>query len=101
MNHGVTAFDVVEHHRRRTRRAEQRANALEHVRNRLERLLAITLRAACGPDHDPVALLHVIERIDDLAQHPGADYDQLAQLLRDTAPRPSNQGPKQEAPAAA
>lgn len=78
-------FDPLDHHRQRTRRAEQHAHALEHVRQRLERLLAITLRAAAGNDCDPLTLLKVIERIDEEAQKPGADYDQLAQLLRDTA----------------
>ena len=76
-------FDIVAHHRARTRRAEARADALEHVRRRLERLLAIALRAAAGNDCDPVVLLTVIERIDEESQRPGADYEELALLLRD------------------
>lgn len=78
-------FDIVAHHRARTRRAEARCAALEQVRNRLERLLAITLRAAAGNDCDPNVLLAVIEHLDAEAQKPGADYDKLAQLLRDAA----------------
>jgi len=80
-----TGFDIVEHHRRRTRQAEARADALDAVRHRLERLLAIALRAAAGNECDPAVLLSVIEEIDRKAQEPGADYDQLAQLLKETA----------------
>ena len=79
-------YDPIQHHRQRTRAAEARAHALEQVRNRLERLLAITLRAAAGKDCDPLVLLKVIEEIDERAQKPGADWDELAALLRDTAP---------------
>lgn len=88
-------FDIIQHHRDRTRRAEARAAMLEHIQARLERLLAITLRAAAGNDCDPLTLLKVIERLDEEAGKPGADYDKLAQLLHD----PSSDGPKQEAAA--
>jgi hypothetical protein len=58
---------------------------LEQLRDRLERLLAITLRAAAGPDVDPLVLLAVIEDIDERARRPGISDDELAQLLREVA----------------
>lgn len=80
-------FDLAAHQRQRIRALERDNAHLEHVRQRLERLLALTLRAAAGNDCNPLVLLAVIERIDELAQKPGASYDELAQLLRDTDPQ--------------
>jgi hypothetical protein len=82
---GVTprTFDAIEHHRQRTRRAEARADGLEQVRQRLERLLALTIRVAAGNDVDPVTLLQAIERMDDLAHQD--ELQQLTELLRGQA----------------
>lgn len=95
--HGVNhQFDLARHQRERLRSLERHNAALEQVRRRLERLLAITLRVAAGDDCDPHTLLRVIEQLDQEAER-GRTIDELAQLLRETAP--SIEGRKQEAAA--
>jgi len=80
-------FDLATHHRQRTRRAEARADGLERHRQRLERILAIALRVATGDGHDadPLALLKVIEELDQTMQRDERSIDDLARLLRATA----------------
>lgn len=56
---------MLTHHRRRTRKAEARAETLEQINDRLYRLLALALLAACtGRNLDPATLLAVIEDIE-------------------------------------
>ncbi len=59
-------FDVVGHHRKRTRVAEGRADMLERERAKLERLLVLALRVAVGNECEPLDLLRVIEELDRL-----------------------------------
>lgn len=84
----VAGFDIVQHHRERTREAERRAEHLERERSRLERLLALALRVATadGKDADPLALLSVLEELDRAVEQDAAEIDELVQLLRDTDP---------------
>ncbi len=88
----ATGFDVVAHHRTRTRRAEARADGLERHRQRLERILAVALRVATGDgrDADSLALLKAIEATLDLAETlPEHGTDPFVRLLRETDPDPS------------
>ena len=86
------AFDVVEHHRKRTREAERRADHLERRRAELERLLAVCLDVACGHTGvKPLAMLAVLEemlvQVDEIRALPERkSIDELAQLLRGTDP---------------
>ena len=80
----MSTFDVVAHHRERTRRSELRAEALDRQRVRLDRLLALALRVAAGQHCDPLVLLRVLEQMLDVAD--ATDVDELVQLLRDTDP---------------
>ncbi len=78
-------FDLATHQRERIRSLERHNQHLEHVRQRLERLLAIALKAAAGNDCDPQVLLRVIEQLDAEAER-GRSLDELAQLLQETDP---------------
>ena len=82
----ATGFDIVRHHRERTRGAERRAEHLERERSRLERLLAIALRAATADNVEPLSLLAGLEDLDRAVEQDAAEIDELVQLLRDTAP---------------
>jgi hypothetical protein len=76
---GSQAFDITQHHRDRTRRAEQRADGLERQLAHAIRLLAITAAAAT---HDPIGYLQKLDK-------PEPTIDELAQLLRETNPAPA------------
>ena len=82
-------FDVVAHHRRRTREAERRADMLEHERAKLERLLARALQIAAGTESEPLVLLAVLEEIDRLVAKPAPTIEELVLVLRETDPDPS------------
>jgi hypothetical protein len=86
-------FDLVAHHRERTRKAEQRNAFLEAQNAKLYRLLALAVRIASndGRDCDPTVLTAAIEELDTLtlaetARGPGPSIDQLGELLRATDP---------------
>jgi hypothetical protein len=70
------SFDITQHHRDRTRRAEQRADGLERELANAIRLLALTAAAATS---DPIGYLQQLDK-------PEPTIDELAQLLRETAP---------------
>ena len=82
------AFDLGQHHRERTRRAEARAEHLERERVKLERLLAVCLDVACaGTGTKPLALLALLEemlaQVDEIRSLPSTD--DLLTLLRETS----------------
>lgn len=79
-------FDVAQHHRDRTRRAEQRANMLEAELAKTIRLLGLAVQVAAGDEADPVTLLRVLEQLDAQPTRTEPTIDDLAQLLRETAP---------------
>lgn len=76
-----SSFDVIEHHRHRTRRAEARADGLQRELDNAVRLLTLTARVAAGHDCDPITLLQILEPM----TRPEPSVDELAQLLRDVA----------------
>jgi hypothetical protein len=83
----VTEFDIVAHHRERTRRAEQRADGLERHRDHLERLLLVTAQVAAGQDCNPLVLLRaILEMVDtaDALPPPGRTIEDDLALLRET-----------------
>ncbi len=83
---GRRPFDLIAHHRDRSRRAEARADGLARELAKALRLLGLALQVAAGNECKPSALLQMLERIDELAQKPGRSIDDLAVLLRETAP---------------
>lgn len=82
----MSSFDVVSHHRRRTRLAEGRASGLELQLAKACRLLGLAVQVAAGDECEPTALIQVLEMLDERAQSPGASIDELVALLRDTDP---------------
>ncbi len=54
-------FDLIQHHRARTRTAEARADALERIQARLVQVLKLAVLVAAGDDCDPRVLLRVLE----------------------------------------
>jgi len=82
----VSSFDILEHHRRRTRLAEGRANGLELQLAKALRLLGLALQVAAADECGPNVLLRALERVDEIGQRPGASIDDLAALLRATDP---------------
>lgn len=85
---GVSGFDLVDHHRRRARRAEQRADHLERVNAKLWRLLADAAVLIAGPDVDPLVAVRVLEGMDEIRGDRRRAWtdDELVQLLRATDP---------------
>ena len=81
----MSGFDVVQHHRRRTRQAEARADMLERERAKLERLLGLALEVAAGNECKPLVLLRALEVLDRAAET-GEPSAELVQLLRQTDP---------------
>ncbi len=85
----MSNFDLIAHHRRRTRAAERRADTLELQRAKLERMLALAVRVASadGRDCDPLVLVEMIEELDRLTlDPPEPTIGELVVLLRDTDP---------------
>jgi len=84
----ASPFDIVQHHRKRTRRAEGRADGLERELAKALRLLGLAVTTAAGEDCDPLTLLRVLEAHDAEMQRPrrGPSIDELVQLLRETDP---------------
>ncbi len=82
----MSSFDLLEHHRRRTRQAEGRANALETQLAKALRLIGLAVQVAAGDECEPIALLQVLEQLDERAQNRGASIDDLAAILRATDP---------------
>lgn len=85
----ATTFDVVAHHRARTRKAEQRTAFLEAANESLIRKLALAVRIAAGQDCDAAVLMAAIEQMDELAQRAperGLSTDELLEVLRETDP---------------
>ena len=84
----MRAFDPVQHHRRLTRLAEARADALDRHRVRLERLLALALNVATANEREcpNTQLLVALEELDAAVDRPGPTIDDLVALLRKTDP---------------
>lgn len=83
---GAPRFDIVDHHRQRTRRAEARVDALERHRDQLQRILILALQMAVSNSGvNPLELLAVLEDADREIEKPKLS-DNLVRLLRETAP---------------
>jgi hypothetical protein len=82
----VSGFDVVAHHRERTREAERQADMLARELDKAVRLLALAVRAAAGDEADPATVLRVLEELDGLVQRPEPTVDDLIALFRETDP---------------
>ncbi|MEO5577280.1 MAG: hypothetical protein ABIR67_10270 [Gaiellaceae bacterium] len=80
------SFDLLEHHRRRTRTAEGRADGLARELAKADRLLALALRVAARNECDPLVLLCVLERADEIARSAVPTTVVLVTLLRETDP---------------
>ena len=80
-------FDVVGHHRARTRRAEAHADSAERQRDKLERLLILALDVATGNGErcDRLVLLGLLEELDEALQRPCIDEERVLELLRRAA----------------
>ena len=79
-------FDVIQHHRARTRAAEARADMLEREREHLRRVLRLTLVVAVGTECEPLTLLRLID-VAACAEFDAAnERERLARLLRETDP---------------
>lgn len=82
-------FDLLDHHRQRTRRAEARTNSLERINTQLNRMLA-DAASLILPEH-PTLFIRLLEEMD-RRRRSGPTIDELVQLLRETQPMSVRKG---------